>query len=78
MFKLELQKGLNNKYYIKKTAYNYMLIRIMEVYIDNKLVSRDQYHMEGPRAIRFNMPVEYPHRVFAAVTSIMQGNRLFT
>ena len=75
MYKMQLEKGLGNQYYIKKTAYNYSILRIVDVYIDNKRLDREKYHMEGPRAVRLHIEAKYPHRVFASITSVMRGNR---
>lgn len=78
MIRIELEKGLGTQYHIRKTAYNFRLLRIMDIYIDNTIVPRDQYQMEGPRAVRLKTPVEYPHRVFASINTLKRGNRYFS
>lgn len=77
MIRIELEKGLNTEYHIKKSAYNYRILRIMDIYIDNKLLSRDNYKMHGPRSVVLDESVEYPHRVFASVNTLKKGNKLF-
>lgn len=75
--KLQLERDINNRFYINKNAYNYPILRIMNVYIDNRKLDESEYYMMGPRAVHINIPVEYPHRIFASIASIWKGNRIF-
>lgn len=76
MIKIELERDKDNRFYIGYRQYNRMAIRIMDVYLDKRRLNRDEFYMMGPRAVHINIDVEYPHRVFASITSLKEGNKM--